>query len=83
MRRLPLLIVLVSTACVNSYPGRIRPGSNVVLPAERSLVGEVIGWYVCDKDKKNRRKAGDQFGSSCGSTPQDTIPSTVPPAKRP
>ena len=86
MRRFSLLIVLFTTACVGSYPVRIRPGSNMALPREGSWVGDVVNSYLCDKER-NRvdRSSGvaqcamrlDTLG------PTVTVPQVPPPAKIP
>lgn len=88
MRRIPLLIVLLSTACVGSYPVRIRPGSNVALPNGGSVMDGIVRNLVCEKNRKNRKNSPDS-ANQCGLLRPDTLspgsepPVPVPPGKRP
>jgi len=74
MRRFSLLIVLFTTACVGSYPVRIRPGSNMALPRDGSWVGAVVNSYLCDKERK---RADRSSGVAQCSVKVDTLGPTV------
>ena len=83
-RRLPLLFLLVAlTGCAGGLiPIKIRPGSNVALPDDRSWVGELVGVVACSKGTDPRKSA------QCGQPRIDSIPARrdtlpTPPAKRP
>lgn len=55
MRRLALLLVLLSTACLGRSPVRLRPGSNVALPVSptRSLVEDIVSTVMCQKTRSS------------------------------
>jgi hypothetical protein len=83
-RRLPLLSLLVAvTGCAGGLiPIKIRPGSNVALPDDRSWIGDLVGAVACSKSKDPRK------GTQCGQARIDSIPQRgdtlpTPPAKRP
>ena len=82
-RSLPLLLLIAVTSCVGGIvPVKVRPGSNIALPEQTSLVGEIVGSVLCTKGKtpQNRAQCGQ---ARIDSIPQrrDTLP--TPPAKRP
>ena len=71
MRRRYLLVVVILTGCVGG-PVRMRPGSNVALPAQRSIVHDLVNGYVCSKDG-SRPDETLRDVQRCGPLALDTI----------
>ena len=87
MRRLPLLIVLLSTACIGRNPVRLRPGSNVALPSKGALVAGAISSFLCDKDRKDLggtdASTGECYLNTDSLRARPNAPVPAPPGKRP
>lgn len=86
MRRLLPLVVLLVTACTTGFPGRLRPGGDVVLPDGPSIAGTLITREACEKSRQDRGQAPS--GTACTLVRPDTlspVKDTVgkTPAKRP
>src|SRR5258705_3932239 len=71
MRLLTLLVVLLTTACTSGFPGRIRPGSDVVLPDGQSLAGGLVGAVVCEKARRD--KGQQPSATACSMVRPDTL----------
>jgi hypothetical protein len=73
MSRLSLALLLLATGCVGYRSVTLRPGTDMALPQDGGIAGDIVESYVCPRGQGDPTRPTRVSKTQCGLVRPDTI----------